>query len=956
MSKETAKIKIKNSLFQELYEAIKSRENKTFKFKIIEEKVNANLNIKFMSIKSQNEISNRFIRDLDRMNLKNSDICFQVSDVSFTLLDKIPYFHIKKFDIITNENISFYNFEQIKIYDSIDKIDRENNDLCFLILKAREIFKSLVDNSFIFEDITGKTINIEENDYNFEHGKIYVFKGYLYNNKNNLLEKTLISSIEEYSSYRDKVYELKELNKMQVGVLVNFKAKIITFKIKDSFLIIEDELGKKYKVNINFNLLKKISLSQECTFLNFIKIKNNEFNFTNLSNIESKEEETFVEFNFINYEDNKNRFYNNIKIDDKLYKIDKKTIKIKINESSKKNLFNKKIIFVRIEKEGMTDSLEYSYELNRGKTNHIEGFLGKGGFFYELYIKSIQKEDLPKQISIKIKDKILNFNSPDRFSNEFQERFILANVPQQNINTIFNSCDKIIDSKSGKYLILIKDKKYIKDIKKEKDKIIIKFIKEENYIIKKDFMINDNISNEMKKFYQHYIDNSNLITIFNNKNSKFLDLVIKNKKISSQIMQLLNIMFDGFNKYNFNNSKKEYDNIKYLSFIFICYYLYKAKEFGYIYISNFKLLLESIVKLDYIDRIKVLIEFIINLFENLFKEKFVIKNKKIKKKCIGPINDFFVLVNLEDDAIINKYRYIKTAFDKLYKIIDELYENCALFKIIQQINSLIYKNALNNKNIYSGSILNLNDIKLELIQNLNRYIIISTKDRKYLENYAFFRDISLTITINIKSILPDFLDNANCDLNNLSTVILFLIIHEALGHKKKNINNENIDTPREYYGTNFEELSLETSDSGLMLENIIFGKVFEPKYLINNKNPQILLNEKLYLEKNFENLHKLYSELENNLDLNDITEEEKEEYNEGIGIKLKSNKINKQLIETNSSDEDNEDYPILYHDLLAKYGNLNEKQKKQNKDNLEYQLFLLMYKDKKKKYNLENLE
>ena len=932
MSKEIDKIKIKNSLFQELYEAIKSRENKTFKFKIIEEKVNANLNIKFMSIKSQNEISNRFIRDLDRSNLKNSNISFQASDVSFTLLDRIPYFHIKKFDIITNENISYYNFEQIKFYDSIDKIDRENSDLCFIILKAREIFKSLVDNSFILEDIKGKTINIEENDYNFEHGKIYVFKGYLYNNNNNLLEKTLISSIEEYSSYRDKIYELKELNKMQVGVLVNFKAKIITFKIKDSLLIIEDELGKKYKVNINFNLLKKISLSQECTFLNFIKIKNNEFNFTNLSNIESKEEETFIEFNFINYKDNKNRFYNNIKIDDNLYEIDKKTIKIKINELSKKNLFNKKIFFVRIEKEKITDSLEYSYELNRGKTNHIEGFLGNGGFFYELYIKSIQKEDLPKQISITINDKILNLNSPDRLSNEFQERFILANVPQQNINTIFNSCDKTIDSKSGKYLILIKDKKYIKDIKKEKDKIIIKFIKEENDIIKKDFMINYNISNEMKKFYQNYIDNNNLINIFCNKNSKFLDLVIKDKKINSQIMQLLNIMFDGFNKYNFSNSKKEYNNIKYLSFIFICNYLYKAKDFGYIYISNFKLLLESIIKLDYIDRIKVLIEFIINLYENLFKEKYVIINKKLKKKCIGPINDFFVLINLEDDTIINKYGYIKLAFDKLYKIIDELYEDCALFKIIQQINSLIYKNALNNKNIYSGSILNLNDIKLELIQNLNRFLIISRKDRKYLENYAFFRDISLTITINIKSLLPDFLDNDNCNLNNLSTVILFFLIHEALGHKKKNINKENIDTSRENYGTYFEELSLETSNSGLILEDIIFGKVFEPKYLIKNKNPQIFLNEKLYLEKNFENLHKLYSELDN-LDLNDITEEEKEEY-----------------------DEDNEDYPILYHDLLAKYGNLNEKQNKQNKDNLEYQLFLLMHEDKKKKYNLENLK
>ena len=459
MSKKIDKIKIKNSLFQELYEAIKYSENKTFKFKIIEEKVNTNLNIKFMTINAENEISNRFIREFDKIYLKNSNICFKASDISLILLEKIPYFHIKKSDIITNENISFYNFEQIKIYDSIDKIDKSNNDLCFLILKAKEIFKSLVYNSFIFEDIKGKIINIQENDYNFEHGKIYVFKGYIYNNNTNLFEKTLISSIEEYSSYRDKVYEPKELNKIQEGILVNFKAKVITFKIKNTFLIIEDEFRNKYKININFNLLKKISIEQECTFLNFIKIKNNEFNFTNLSNIESKEEETFVEFNFINYEDNKNWFYNKIKIDDKIYEIDKKTIKIKINDSSRKNLFNKKIIFVRIEKEKLIDSIDYSYELNKGKINHIESFLGKGGFFYELYIKSIQKEDLPKQISIKINGKTFSFKNPDKFSNEFQERYILANMPQQNINTIFNLFDKKLYSESGKYLILIKDKK-----------------------------------------------------------------------------------------------------------------------------------------------------------------------------------------------------------------------------------------------------------------------------------------------------------------------------------------------------------------------------------------------------------------------------------------------------------------------------------------------------------------
>ena len=42
--------------------------------------------------------------------------------------------------------------------------------------------------------------------------------------------------------------------------------------------------------------------------------------------------------------DNKNIFYNNIKIDDnKLYEIDEKPIKIKFNESNRRNLFIKMI-------------------------------------------------------------------------------------------------------------------------------------------------------------------------------------------------------------------------------------------------------------------------------------------------------------------------------------------------------------------------------------------------------------------------------------------------------------------------------------------------------------------------------------------------------------------------------------------------------------------------------------
>ena len=959
MSKIIEQIENKNSLFQEIYESIKSKEDKTFICKIIEEKKDKYLNKTFLSMDSKNEISHRFIRNLDEINLIDNDICFKTSNISLTLLNRIPYFYIEKFEIVKNEKKSFYDFEQIKIYDSFDKIDNNNNDLCFLILKAKEIYKSLTDEFFIFEDLTGKTINVEENGYNFEHGKIYIFKGYIYNKNKNIFETTLVSSIEEYSTCIDKIYNIKELKEIKEGMLVNFKSKIKSFNIKDTFLKIEDESSNKYKVNVNYHLLKKISVDQECTFSNFTKINYNEFSFTNLSNIEYGEEETFVEFNFSNCENLKTGFYNNIKIDgdDYLHKIDKPIIKIKINETSRRNLFLKKISFVRVENNTLTNSLDYLYELNKGKVNHIESFLGKGGFFYEFYIKSIKKEDLPKQLSVKIGKKTINFKNPDKFSNEFQERFILANIPEQNVNTIFDSSNKKIKSKSGKYLILIKDKNDIKD-ERVKNKIIIEFIKEKNDIIKKDFIVPEIVSNEMKKLYNNYINEKDFMIKYLSENDKFPNLNDKNMNI--QIEKLLDIMFYGFKQYNFNNSKKDFNNIKYLSFIFICHYLNKAKGYGFLVKRNFEIILKSIIKLDYIDRIKVLITFTANYYENLFEKKYVKIKNKVKKQSMGPIEDFLVLVNIDDNTIIEKYEYIKTAFDILYKIIDQLTEECALFKIIQQINSLIHINASNKKKIHSGSILNLNDIKLELIRNLNRFIIISQKERKYLDNYAFFRDISLSVTINIKTIISNFLDNTNSDLNNLATVILFLLIHESLGHKKKNINNEDTDTPREYYGINFEELILNTSDSGLILENIIFGKVFEPKYLMKNKDAQLFLNEKLYLEKNFESLHKLYSKLEDNVKLNEITEEEEEEEEVKYSKKSKINKSGKKMTRTNS-DEDTEEYPLyplLYHDLLAKFGVMTEEQIKENQDNLDYQLFLLMYEDKKQKerYGLKYLK
>ena len=102
------------------------------------------------------------------------------------MLNGVPNFHIKKYNIINNE----YKSDQIQVYYSVDKINTKNNDLCCLILKSKEIYKSLINDIFIFEDLLGKIINIEINDdYNFEKGKLYVFTGYLYNKKKINLQK-----------------------------------------------------------------------------------------------------------------------------------------------------------------------------------------------------------------------------------------------------------------------------------------------------------------------------------------------------------------------------------------------------------------------------------------------------------------------------------------------------------------------------------------------------------------------------------------------------------------------------------------------------------------------------------------------------------------------------------------------------------------------------------------------
>ena len=94
-------------------------------------------------------------------------------------------------------------------------------------------------------------------------------------------------------------------------VVFNFTGRITSFNISEQYINVENNDNRKFKVNVNFNLLTQISTNKECKFFNFFKIINQEFSFSKFSVIEAKEE-TFIEFNFIDFDKIKNKYYNSI--------------------------------------------------------------------------------------------------------------------------------------------------------------------------------------------------------------------------------------------------------------------------------------------------------------------------------------------------------------------------------------------------------------------------------------------------------------------------------------------------------------------------------------------------------------------------------------------------------------------------------------------------------------------
>ena len=192
----------------------------------------------------------------------------------------------------------------------------------------------------------------------------------------------------------------------------------------------------------------------------------------------------------------------------------------------------------------------------------------------------------------------------------------------------------------------------------------------------------------------------------------------------------------------------------------------------------------------------------------------------------------------------------------------------------------------------------------------------------------------------------------------MKSVVFFLLFYECLCHQKKNIINENIITQREHNGINYEQMPTNYENLGVFLEILLFGKSFDPKIILKNEENISFLNEEIYLEKNFDKLHKLYSYLENNYSkMKSIKKVSKDKKKFLSDISEKSSDIQEDKKEEESEEEGEDEEgeekegksPLLFHDLFAKYGNFTEEDKERNINNLEFQRFLFLFNKRKKR-------
>ena len=842
------------------------------------------------------EINEQFIIKSDLKIREGSEIKIEVKDIKFTTFKGNLYLKVDNLKIIKDNSQNIikelcdtfvFNYNYANNGFELKKIKCDSIVSIPVKIKEKETAEGIQKKNFKDVNKEELIMKFDHDKFNVEGQKIYLLEGFFYDVNECKLIQLPYSNVVEIT---ETVNKNKNIYESDIPNLFNFKGKIKTFNFVNNIIIVENEKGNnQYEVEINSQLFAKISINCECYFFNFSKIKENKYKYNHFSNI-SYNQKTFLTLNF--HDNLEEKYYNFIEFDGIIKQLNNNNIIFEIDDHSNKTSEIKTISYLKKDKNNnIIDNKNFNFEVNCGKENLIHSFSKKtAGYSYQMYFETNVPNSLPEKYVIKdINEKNIDIK-PERNNNNFYERFTIINAPFQNINEFYENenlsnfslnpeTNEEKEGKSIKYLFtnnkntikmhkfILKPQKSVKifydEFEKYKDKLQSLF---ENYYPKQFDVMEKDI-----KYINDSEKNKNILDIFSDNDLK---------------KDLKDVIVEGFDKYYFNNCRKEYILLRNICFAFLCLHakekekVLESLDFANLF-TKFKYWLAKL-SFEYIDKIKALIA----ITREIYYKKLNIKNIEMK-----------IIKSKTKDK---KYIYYAEAMKKFLNIISRLTENCAFYKTIRQFNSIILEDTLSKKNMYSGSILNIQDIQLELYKNIGQFCIIQTGIPNL---YGSYWSCARTIFINPDTIFDRYYlkdSVSNNIMKRATSGTLFVIFHEAAGHLKTHINNET-DSPNQVYVKDFDlqEIKMTKNDSGFLFEHILSCSSISCKYFVDSSISEDLLNEELYLEDNFDNLQSKLKEIKNalspnNNNVNYTTEQEKKqkELNEKIeDINLNYNKM-----------------------------------------------------------------
>ena len=846
---------------------------------------------------------------------KNNYISFthikiKLKDIKLKMIENKNYLEIKEYIIINNEEIidigklNFVEFQLPEINNNLN--NTENEKIISKIIKVKET-DLMTSYSYEFSDIYSDNISIELTDElknKLENNKIYLFNGFKY--CGNHLKLINISSIDildiDYNIM--KISFPKNFEELKNGEIINIQGKIKDISLsKLSVLIEEINFKKNFEIYLNINLIRKIHQNNICTFTNFKK-NNNVFIFTNLSDIYSFEE-TIIEIYFLDFEQ---RYYNKIKVNNDSFNINQNVIKFNIDSTNKNEIFEQKFIYEKTEDNEIINSYEFILEVNKGKKNCFCSFLKeKGKHSYQIYFQSNDKNNLPEDINVKMNEKeSIKINIFDNYDNNLRKRITIINAIEQDLFKKLKNMkeNKIKDNKNLKFYFILNNKKINNDfdIGKAENEIINEkynssyyiFEYDNNKIEKKNFFIAHEKEIEINELFHDFfiLQNDSMYNIKENLLNRLFSLC-SNDTITDYFEQ-------GFQKYIFRNSKHDYENIKkfiLLYSIFKSHYSYSLNKF---YTELIRNILLKMKEANYLEKIQVLL-YIYFLMSREYSDREI--------HCI----DIYNKNNNEKNNLY--YSSCLEAFNLFFDIIDKQEEHFPFYQTILQFNGIIKTDLIRNKQIYSGNIISLLDIKFNIIKKINRFFFIYNCYDKKLDG-EFFPNSNIIVFYPKYFISND--DNGDILTININkkikTAILFLIFNFDLfeGYIKtsnyEEIPKNNLNNDLNLIFSNFKKIN-----TGFLYEYIPNNNLMNLKLIEQINSIEDLFDINYYIKSNFDELIKKLEQISKDVfDYNKKIEKEIEE--EKNNLKGLPEYLINKLIEVGKNLDDynyNRLYPIF---------------------------------------------